>query len=56
MRVSRAAPALITQGLVVIKKIIVYKISLKVMFNKSFTFLFTFVAVEKFAFFNLTFN
>ena len=26
------------------------------MFNKSFTFLFTFVAVEKFAFFNLTFN
>ena len=45
-RVSRAAPALITQGLVVIKKIIVYKVSPETMSNESFKYLFTFAAVK----------
>lgn len=46
MRVSRAATAFITQGPVVIKSVMVYEISLKIMFDEGFTSLFTFAAIS----------
>ena len=46
MRHSRAAPTLITQGPVVIKKIIVYEVSPGTMTSESFKSLFTFAAIE----------